>query len=65
MSKEKSDSREISFLIGGLLVHELAVIIALLLLILIDSDGPCCEGSCCHGACEVNNSDEIEPEDEE
>ncbi|WP_434510257.1 hypothetical protein [Desulfitobacterium sp. AusDCA] len=63
MSKEKWGSREISFLIGGLLVNELAVIIALLILILVDLDGPCCEGSCCHGACEVDNSDEIAPEE--
>lgn len=63
MSKEKWGSREISFLIGGLLVHELAVIIALLVLILTDLDEPCCEGSCCHGACEVNDSDEIVSEE--
>lgn len=63
MSKEKWGSRELSFLIGGLLVQELAVIIALLILILIDLDGPCSEGSCCGGACQANNSDEISPEE--
>lgn len=63
MSKEKWGSRELSFLIGGLLVHELAVVIALLILILIDLDESCCEGSCCQGTCQADNSDEIAPEE--
>ena len=63
MSKEKWGSRELSFLIGGLLVHELAVVIALLILILIDLDESCCEGSCCQGTGQADNSDETAPEE--
>lgn len=63
MSKEKWGYKELSFLMGGLLVQELAVIIALSMLILLDLDGPCCEGSCCGGACQADHSDETSAEE--
>jgi hypothetical protein len=56
-------SKELPLIIGGILVYELATIIVLLFLILIDMDGPCDE-PCCDKACSLDvESDEIAPEE--
>lgn len=63
MNKVKSwcenNSKELPVIIGGILVYELATIIVLLWLNLLDMDEPCCEKPCSLD----EKSDEIVPEE--